>query len=342
MENVVENNAFSLGQFVSDFESAFAKYCHANFCAAVNSGTSALHLALRVLSIGPGDEVLVPANTFIATAWAVSYCSATPVFVDCKSDTWEICPDDLERKITSKTKAVIGVHLYGQPFDLSSISKICKEKNIFLIEDASQAHGALFNGQPIGTWGEMSCFSFYPGKNLGAWGEGGAVVTNNENYYKKVLKLRNHGSEVRYIHDEIGYNYRMGGLEAASLTVKLRNLDAWNGRRQEIARNYILNIRNPKVKIQVQPENTVSVFHLFVVTVENRTEFVEFLIANKINPAFHYPVPCHLQNAYSHLNYRKGDLPNAEYLADHCVSLPMYAELTDEEVGGVIEIVNSY
>jgi dTDP-4-amino-4,6-dideoxygalactose transaminase len=317
-------------------------FCESKYAVGVNNGTTALHLAMLALNIGPGDEVIIPADTFIATAWGVSHAGATPVVVDCTSDTWEIDASLIEAKITSKTKAIIGVHLYGQPFDIDAVSEICKKHNLFLIEDAAQAQGAKYKGKKVGTFGEMACFSFYPGKNLGACGEAGGLTTNNEDYYKHLQSLRNHGCTVRYYHDEIGYNYRMGGLEGASLQVKLRYLSQWNNRRIDIANRYFKEINNPLVKLQAQPEWAQSIYHLFVVTVENRDEFMKFLNSHEIYPALHYPVPCHLQKAYAHLGYKQGDCPNSEYLAAHCVSLPMYAELSDEMVTRVIEAVNSY
>ena len=341
-EKVYESTAFSGGPFVEQFEKDFAVFCESKYAVGVNNGTTALHLAMLALNIGPGDEVIIPADTFIATAWGVSHAGATPVFVDCTPDTWEIDASLIEAKITSKTKAIIGVHLYGQPFDIDAVSEICKKHNLFLIEDAAQAQGAKYKGKNVGTFGEMACFSFYPGKNLGACGEAGGLTTNNEDYYKHLQSLRNHGCTVRYYHDEIGYNYRMGGLEGASLQVKLRYLNQWNNRRIDIANRYFKEINNPVVKLQAQPEWAQSIYHLFVVTVENRDDFMKFLNSKEIYPALHYPVPCHLQKAYAHLGYKQGDCPNSEYLAAHCVSLPMYAELSDEMVTRVIEAVNSY
>lgn len=341
-ERVFEKTAFSGGPFVTAFEEEFARFCGVKNAIALNSGTSALHLAMLALGISRGEEVIIPANTFIATPWAPSYTGATPVFVDCDPDTWEIDAAKIEAKINSKTKAVIGVHLYGQPFDVDAVKAICDKHEIFLIEDAAQAHGAEYKGSRVGGFGEMACFSFYPGKNLGACGEGGAITTNNETYYKHLQSLRNHGSAERYYHDEVGYNYRMGGLEGASLSVKLKHLDAWNKRRKGIARRYIGEMTNPKIKMQKQPEWAESIFHLFVVTAENKDALVKHLANNNIVAAFHYPVPCHLQKAYAHLGYKQGDCPNAEYLAAHCLSLPMYAELTDEEVSQVIEALNRF
>ena len=341
-EKVYENTAFSGGPFVEEFEKAFAPFCDAKYAAGCNNGTTALHLAFMALGIGAGDEVIIPANTFIATAWGVSYTGATPVFVDCTADTWEIDASKIEAAITPRTKAVAGVHLYGQPFDIDAVQAICRKHNLFLVEDSAQAQGARYKGKPIGGFGDLACFSFYPGKNLGACGEAGGVTTNNEAYYKHILSLRNHGSVTRYYHDEIGYNMRMGGLEGASLSIKLKYLPSWNARRQQIAKAYQTRIRNPKLTLQHQPEGHESVFHLFVVTTPDRDGLIKFLNDNNIFPGLHYPVPCHLQKAYAHLGYKVGDCPNSEYLAAHCLSLPMYAELTDEEVDHVIETLNKY
>lgn len=341
-EKVYEKTAFSGGPFVEEFEKAYAPFCEVKYALGVSNGTTALHLAMLALGIGPGDEVIIPANTFIATAWGVSHAGATPVFVDCTADSWEIDTKKIEAKITPKTKAIIGVHLYGQPFDIDAVAAICKKHNLQFIEDAAQAQGARYKGKPVGGFGEMACFSFYPGKNLGATGEAGGITTNNEAYAKHIQSLRNHGSMVRYYHDEIGYNYRMGGLEGASLSIKLKYLPGWNDRRRAIAKRYLTEIKNPAVKMQAQPEWADSVFHLFVVTTEDKERFVKHLDANNIIAAFHYPVPCHLQKAYAHLGHKVGDFPNSEYLAAHCVSLPMFAELSDEDVDTVIRVVNQY
>jgi dTDP-4-amino-4,6-dideoxygalactose transaminase len=342
IEGVLEDTAFSGGKYVEEFEQKFATYCNTNYCIAVNNGTSALHLAMLALGIGEGDEVIVPANTFIATAWGVSYCNATPVFVDCTADTWEIDASKIEERITPNTKAIAGVHLYGQPFDIDAVKAIAQKYNLFLVEDAAQAHGAYYKGKRVGGFGEMACFSFYPGKNLGTYGEGGGIVTNDEKYFKHLQSLRNHGSVVRYYHDEIGYNMRMGGIEAAVLSVKLQYLDKWNNRRKEIAKIYQQGITNPKIKMQAQPEFTDSVYHLFVITTEDRDGLMKYLNEHQIFPGLHYPVPCHLQKAYAHLGYKQGDCPNAEYLASHCLSLPMFAELSDTEVEKVIEVLNKF
>lgn len=339
---VYEQTAFSGGPFVEQFEKEFAAYCGTQYAVGLNNGTTALHLAMLALGIGPGDEVIIPANTFIATAWGVTHAGGTPVFVDCNPETWEIDATAIESRITPRTKAVIGVHLYGQPFDIEAVKNICDRHGLFLVEDAAQAQGASYHGQPVGGFGEMACFSFYPGKNLGACGEAGGISTNNEAYYKHLQSLRNHGSTVRYYHDEVGYNNRMGGLEGASLSVKLRHLPDWNSRRQVIAARYQREFNNPAISIQQQPEGHQSVYHLFVVTTPDRDDLMRYLQERNIYPALHYPVPCHLQKAYQSLGYKEGDFPHSEYLAAHCLSLPMYAELTEEEVDYVIEVINQY
>lgn len=341
-ELVYDSTAFSGGAFVQDFEEEFSKYIGTEFALGVSNGTVSLHLAMLALGIGPGDEVIIPANTFIATAWGVSHAGATPVFVDCDAETWEIDVNQIESSITTKTKAIIGVHLYGQPFDIDAVNLICKKHNLFLIEDAAQAQGALYKGRKVGGFGEVACFSFYPGKNLGACGEAGGLTMNNENYYHKIQSLRNHGSVKRYHHDEIGFNYRMGGLEGASLKVKLNYLDLWNNRRRLIANLYLTQIKNDKIKMQSIPAYGNGVFHLFVVTCEEKERFVDYLLKNNIQAAFHYPIPCHLQKAYEYLGYKVGDFPNSEYLAENCISLPMYPELTDDEVNYVIKTVNKF
>lgn len=341
-KKVCEETAFSGGYFADQFDKEFAKFCHAKYFSGLNNGTSALHLAMLALGIGQGDEVIVPANTFIATAWGVSYVGATPVFVDCDKDTWEIDAKEIENKITKKTKAVIGVHLYGQPFDIDAVKKICNKHKIFLVEDSAQAHGAKYKNKIVGNFGDLSCFSFYPGKNLGCYGEGGGVLTNNKKYYEHLERLKNHGSVVKYLHEEIGYNMRLEGLQGAILSVKLKHLKEWNKKRAEIAKMYQKGLSNPKITMQKIPKWASPVFHLFVITTKDRNDLKKYLGKNNIFPGLHYPVPCHLQKAYGFLKYQKGDLPNAEYLASHCLSLPMFPELTDKEVEYVIKIINNY
>lgn len=342
IEAVCRETAFSGGKYAELFDKEFAAYMGTKYACGVNNGTSALHCAMLALGVGPGDEVIVPANTYIATAWGVSYTGATPVFADCTADTWEIDPADVERKITPRTKGIIGVHLYGQPFDYEGIRRIAEKHGLFVVEDCAQAHGARFEGRNVGTLGELACFSFYPGKNLYAFGEGGSVVCNREDYWKHMTRLKNQGCDVRYYHDEIGYNYRLEGLQAAVLSVSLRYLPQWTGRRQEIGRRYLREIQNPLITMQKHPENTESVFHLFVIQVPDHNHFIKYMEKSGVECNMHYPVPCHLQNAYAFLGGKKGDCPNAERLAEHCVTLPLFPEMREEEVTRVIELCNAY
>lgn len=337
-----ENTSFSGGRYADKFDEEFASFCGVKYASGVNNGTSALHLAMLALGIGEGDEVIVPANTYIATAWGVSYTGAIPVFVDCTDDTWEIDASKIEEKITERTKAIAGVHLYGQPFDFGAIKKIADKYSLYVIEDCAQAHGAKFEGNKVGSLGDIGCFSFYPGKNLYAFGEGGSVTTNNEEYYKHVNRLKNQGCDVRYYHDEIGYNMRLEGIQGAVLSVSLKYLDQWTIKRQEIGRRYLKEISNNNIKMQRHPDNTETVFHLFVVCVDNREAFLKYMEENNIHCDIHYPIPCHLQKAYDFLGYKCGDCPNAEYLADHCVSLPMFPEMKEEEIKTVIDVCNAY
>ena len=332
IENVCKETAFSGGKYADAFDKEFAAYVGSKFASGVNNGTSALHLAMLALGVGPGDEVIVPANTYIATAWGVSYTGATPVFADCTPDTWEIDPSVLEAKITEKTKGIIGVHLYGQPFDYAGVRKIADRHGLFVVEDCAQAHGAKFEDRNVGTLGDLACFSFYPGKNLYAFGEGGSVTCQEEKYYKHIDRLKNQGCDVRYYHDEIGYNYRLEGLQGAVLSVSLKYLPEWTKRRQEIGHRYLKEITNPLITMQRHPENTTPVFHLFVITVPDHEDFIRYMAANDVECNMHYPVPCHLQKAYANLGYQPGDCPNAEYLAAHCVTLPLFPEMREDEI----------
>lgn len=339
---VCEEAAFSGGRFADQFDREFAAYCRVPYAAGVNNGTSALHCAMLALGIGNGDEVIVPANTYIATAWGVTYSGATPVFVDCTSDTWEIDPDKIEEKITDKTKAILGVHLYGQPFEFNRVKEIADRHGLYVVEDCAQAHGAGYEGKLVGGLGEIGCFSFYPGKNLYAFGEGGSVTCSRKDYYDAVTIIKNQGCQVRYYHDVIGYNYRLEGMQGAVLSVGLKFLPEWTKRRREIGKRYLAEITNPLFTMQVHPENTNPVFHLFVVTIKNPDDFIAYMAENEMECNKHYPVPCHLQKAYSHLGYQEGDCPNAEYLAKHCVTLPLFPEMTEQEIKAVIEACNAY
>ncbi len=339
---VCEETAFSGGPFADRFDEEFAAYVGTKYACGLNNGTSALHCAMLALGVGPGDEVIVPANTYIATAWGVSYTGATPVFVDCTADTWQLDASRIEERITERTKGIIGVHLYGQPFDYNAVEEVARKHNLFVVEDCAQAAGATYEGRNVGTLGELACFSFYPGKNLYAFGEGGSVTHNNEVYQKHMTRLKNQGCDRRYYHDEIGYNYRLEGLQGAVLSVSLKYLDGWNARRRVIGERYHREITNPLITMQVHPDNTQTVYHMFVITVADHEDFVQYMADNNVECHMHYPVPCHLQDAYKFLGYQEGDCPNAEYLASHCVTLPLFPELREEEIARVIALCNAY
>jgi dTDP-4-amino-4,6-dideoxygalactose transaminase len=340
-DEVLARTAFAGGPFVTAFEEDFALYCATGYAAGVNTGTSALHLAMLALGIGPGDEVILPANTFVATAWGISYCGATPVFVDCDA-YYNIDPASVEAAITPRTRAIAGVHLYGQPCRVGELTELARRHGLFFIEDAAQAHGARYHGKRAGGLGDIAAFSFYPGKNLGAYGEGGGITSDRPDLIEHIYRLRNHGSEQRYYHDELGYNMRMDGLQAVVLQVKLTRLDQWNQRRRDIAARYLSEIRNEALTLPLVLADTEPVWHLFVITTPDREHFIRHMQESGVQTALHYPVPCHRQKAYLHLGYAEGSMPRSEHLAAHCVSLPMFAELTDSEVGRVIAAANAY
>ncbi len=338
----IDNTSFCLGPDVVQFEKDFAKYCGAEHCVAFNSGTSAEHLGLMLLGVGQGDEVITTPYTFVATSWAISYVGAKPVFVDVDDATMNLNPKLIEQAITKKTKAVLPVHLYGQPFDVDGIREVCKKHNLPLMEDACQAHGAKYKGKMVGGLGEVSCFSFYPGKNLGAFGEGGALVTNNAEFAKRARSLREHGSTVRYYHDEVGFNYRMEGIQGAVLGIKLKHLAKWTSERQRVAKRYAELLADTPLQLPTQPSSAESVWHLYVVRHPQREELKKHLEANGVGCALHYPLPLHLQKCYAELGYKPGDFPNAEKAAAQCLSLPIYPELTEEQILRVVEVVKSF
>jgi dTDP-4-amino-4,6-dideoxygalactose transaminase len=342
IEAVCNETAFSGGKFSDKFDAEFAEFVGSKYSAGLNNGTSALHMAMAALGIGRGDEVIVPANTYIATAWGVSYTGATPVFADCTADTFELDPESVRQKITDKTKAIIGVHLYGQPFEYNEIRRIADEHGLYVVEDCAQSHYAFYEGRQVGTLGDLACFSFYPGKNLYAFGEGGCVTTDNEEYFKHIQRMKNQGCDVTYYHDEIGYNMRLEGVQGAVLSVSLKYLKQWTARRKEIGERYIREITNPKFTMQAHPANTQPVYHLFVALLPDRDDFIRYMNEQNIECNIHYPIPCHLQKAYADLQYKEGDCPNAEYIAKHIVTLPLFPEMTDEEVERVIKACNAY
>jgi dTDP-4-amino-4,6-dideoxygalactose transaminase len=335
LEAVCESTAFAQGPPTKVFERDFASYCEVNHCVSLNSGTSALHLALRCLDVGAGDEVITIPFTFVATTWAISYVGARPVFVDIDPKRRTMDPGQLEAAITARTKAIIPVHLYGMPANMDAILAVARKHNIPVIEDAAQAHGARYKGKRIGQFGVMSCFSFYPGKNLGAYGEGGALVTNDETLAARARRLRDHAQSQRYYHDEIGYNYRMDSFQGAVLAIKLKHLDEWNAARARHAKRYTELLAGSAVKTPASFADSECVWHCYVIETENRDEVRQKLGAAGIDTGLHYPVPVHLQKAYTSLGYKPGDFPVSERIAQQCISLPMFAKLTDEQVSYV-------
>ena len=341
-EDVYDKGWFIGGSHCDAFEKNFAAWCGTPHCVGCGNGLDALHLILKAAGIGEGDEVIVPAQTFIATALAVTYAGATPVCVDIEPEYYDLDPEKLAAAITPKTKAVMLVHLYGQIGRLDEIKAICKEHNLLLIEDAAQAHGATYKGQKAGTLGDAAGFSFYPGKNLGALGDGGAVCTVRADIAEGVRVLSNYGSRVKYDHEVKGVNSRLDELQAALLEVKLRHLDTWHAGRDAIAKRYLSEIKNPKLKLpELNPEGTHA-WHLFAVLAEDRNALRAYLEENGIACQIHYPVATHLHKAYRDLGYSEGDFPVAEYNAAHELSLPLYYGMTDEQISYVIDVINRF
>ncbi len=336
---ICESGRFAQGPATSDFEAKFAAYCGVEHCVSLNSGTSALHLALRCLDVGPGDEVITVSMTFIATAWAISYTGATPVFVDIDPVRRTLNPDKLEAAITPRTKAIIPVHLFGMPADMDRIVAIAERHGLPVIEDAAQAHGAKYRGKRVGQFGQIACFSFYPSKNLGAYGEGGALITNDASISQRVRSLRDHGQTQKYLHEEIGYNYRMDSFQGAVLTIKLKQLDAWNRARMDCARYYTELLKDSSYKLPAHPSDSECVWHCYVIETPERDRVRSGLQDLGIQTAVHYPLPIHLQKAYAHLGYKQGHLPVTERLCQHCLSLPIYPELSKEKIFTVASIL---
>jgi len=341
--DVLESAQFVGGPFVENFEQDFASYIGARYAVGVSSGTSALELALRVSDIGPGDEVLVPANTFFATAEAVSNVGAKPVFTDVDPATFHLEVKSAERMITARTRAIIPVHLYGRAMDLEQVAELAAAYRLRIIEDAAQAHGSAYNGAKIGASGRLTCFSFYPGKNLGAYGDAGAVTTNDYEEASKLRLLRDHGSPAKYQHSVIGTNARLDSIQAAILSIKLCQLDQWNQLRRKHAALMASALADSPVMPPEVPAGGEHVFHLFVVRTARRNALRNYLRANGIGTGIHYPVPLHLTEAYQQLGYPgKGSVPAAEQLAGEILSLPMYAELTDEQIEHTIDAILNF
>lgn len=331
VSGIVERSQFILGPSVERFESAFAAYVGARHCAAVSSGTEALKLVLEALGVGDGDEVVLPAHTFAATAMAVWACRAVPRFVDCDARTHLLDLERAREAVGPRTRAIMPVHLYGSMADVQPLLDL----GIPVVEDAAQAHGAARDGRRAGSIGRAGCFSFYPSKNLGAWGDAGAVVTSDAALHQRLLRLRNYGQSVKYHHDELGYNARMDGLQAAILLAKLAHLDGWNARRQLAAEFYSEHLRD-----DIPRPEAPGVFHLYVIQVRQRDRLREALGQAGIESGVHYPIPLHLQPCFSDLGHREGDFPRAERIARETLSLPMYPQIRDEQLAHVVEQVN--
>ena len=337
-QDVYDANWFVMGKKLEAFEKEYAAFNDTKFSIGVSNGLDALHLALKALNVTKGDEVIVPSNTYIATALAASYVGATPVFVEPDPNTYNINPANIEAAITSKTKVIMPVHLYGQVCDMDAIMAIAKKHNLFVVEDNAQAHGATFNGKITGSFGNANGTSFYPGKNLGALGDAGAVTTNDETIAKKIAMLRNYGSEKKYHNEEIGFNMRLDEVQAGFLSVKLKHLNEWTKQRKEIAKQYNEALKNVgDLVLPAVHANATHVYHLYVIKTENRDGLQKHLSENGIGTLIHYPIPPHLQKAYQSLGFKKGSFPIAEELADNCLSLPIWPGMTLDQVNTVAE-----
>jgi dTDP-4-amino-4,6-dideoxygalactose transaminase len=345
IQRVLDTCEFTLGSEVAAFEEEFAAYCHARHGVGVNTGTSALHLALLAAGVGSGDEVITVPFTFVATTAAIHYTGARPVFVDIDPRSFTMDVTAIEAAVTDRTKAIIPVHLYGQPADMDPILEIAKRHGLVVIEDACQAHGAEYNGQRVGSLGDMGCFSFYPGKNLGAYGEGGMVTTNNAEYNRTIRMLRDWGAERKYQHVLKGYNYRLEGMQGAVLRVKLRHLEAWTDGRRAVAARYGASLAGSGVPTPEAMPYARHVFHIYAVRTPHRQVWQEGLQARGIHTGIHYPIPVHLLPAYADLGYKAGQFPHAERAASEVLSLPLFPELTgpqcEEVVGAVRDLAQS-
>jgi dTDP-4-amino-4,6-dideoxygalactose transaminase len=342
IQEVVDRSAFAGGPFVAKFEEDFAAYCKTRFAVGVGNGTDALWLALLGLGIGSGDEVITVSSTFMATAEAISYCGAKPVFVDIDERTFTLDPTKLERAITPRTKAVIPVHLFGQMADMDPIMEIAQRHRLHVIEDACQAHGAEYKGRKAGSIGVAGCFSFYPGKNLGAWGEAGGVVTNDPALCQKIRVLRDHGQDKKYYHSDIGWNGRMDGIQGAVLRIKLKGLDRGNAARREHAKRYDEKLAGlPGLIVTPPAPYGVPIYHIYAVRVAERDRILQGLTERGIGCGIHYPIPIHLQQAYRSLGLGVGSFPVAERCAKEFLSLPMFPELTDPQIDAVVKEVRS-
>lgn len=365
---VLHSGQYILGKSVEDFEKTFADYCGVKYAIGVGNGTDALMMALKACGIKPGDEVITTAMSFIATAEAIAAIGAVPVFADCTKDTYILDPTEVEKKITDKTKAIIPVHLYGQCADMDAVNDIAQRYHLKVIEDAAQAAGAEYKGKRAGSMGDAGCISFFPTKNLGAAGDGGMIVTDDYSIYRQCKSFRVHGSGLdgaytyglqngieisednidfngnlpKYYNFVVGYNSRLDSLQAALLNVKLLHLDDWNKRRREIAKQYDERITNPRVEKPQIAEHNTPIYYVYALATEKRDEFRKYLEERGVKSGVYFPVPFHQQKVFECLGYRKGEMPNAEYVAEHTLVIPMFPELTQEEIDKVIDVVNQW
>jgi dTDP-4-amino-4,6-dideoxygalactose transaminase len=338
IQSVLDRTAFILGPETTEFEAAFARYVGVGHAVGVSSGTDALEIALRACDIGSGDEVITVANTYIATCEAISLTGADVRWVDCDPATYNMNVSQLERAITPRTKAVMPVHLYGQPADMDAIMDVARRHRLRVIEDCAQSHGSVYKGRKTGTFGDLACFSFYPGKNLGAYGDAGAVVTNDDELAAKVKLLRNHGQREKYVHLVVGACHRLDNLQAAVLGVKLNHLDGWNARRRQVARWYDEKLKGvPGVVTPYCPPDVEAVYHLYVVQVPERDSVQRKLAADGIETGIHYPIPLHEQPAYASLGHKPEDFPVSHELGPRILSLPMFPEMTEAQVEAVVQ-----
>lgn len=341
VQRVLESTAFILGREVEDFERAFAAYSETPHAIGVASGTAALHLALLACGIEAGDEVITTPHTFIATAEAISHRGARPVFADIDPLTCNLDPAGVEAAVSPRTRAIVAVHLYGRPADMDGLRAVARRHDLRVIEDAAQAHGARYKGRCVGTLGDAAGFSFYPGKNLGGYGDGGMVTTGNAEAAARVRMLRDHGRQDKYRHQTVGYGERLDALQAAILAVKLRHLDAWTQRRRQAARTYRELLNGCAAILPGEPADAESVYHLFVVRVRDRERVLAELKAAGIGAGIHYPIPLHLQPAYGQLGYKRGAFPHAERAAEEVLSLPLYPEITDDQLAEVARVLRA-
>lgn len=340
--SVLEKSQFILGENVSRFEEEFSHYLDGGYSVSVGSGMASLYLALLTAGVEPGDEVITVSHTFVATYLAIIQTGAKPILVDVDPTSFTIDIHKIEEKITHKTKAVIPVHLYGHPADMEEIIKMAKKYNLFVIEDACQAHGSKIKNIKIGRFGDMACFSFYPAKNLGAYGDGGMVFTQNRKFYEKLQKLRNYGQKEKYFHDCFGINSRLDEIQAAVLRVKLRHLDRWNAKRRKAASKYTSGIKSSHISCPQEKEDYYHVYHLYVIKTPHRKKLQDWLLQNGVHTQIHYPVPVHLQKCYNRLSKERIRLPLTEKISNDILSLPIYPEMQDSQINHVVEAINSF